>query len=59
MVSIGREKLTSYVVVTDKGESFEEGMVPGEQIVVFDIRSKSCFRKVSKENQSSLSFHIF
>lgn len=59
MVSIGGEKIILYVVVTDKGESFEEGTVARQQAVAFNTRSNSCFRRVSKENQSSLSFHIF
>lgn len=58
MVSIGREEVISYVVATDKDESFKKGKVPRKQMVAFETMSNSCFRKVSTEKQSSLSYHI-
>lgn len=59
MVSIGREEMISYAAVTDRGECFEEGKVPREQIEAFDTRSNSHFRKVSKRDPKQSFFSHF
>ena len=58
MFSTGRMEMTLYTVPIYKGEGFEEGKVPREQIASFEKGSNS-LRKVSLEKQNTLPIISF